>query len=122
MILTTDQALSFVDAASKGAPKHFFDALLGAGRTPKIDDFKSDDVERLEKAEEFLECVQSVTDALVEHLSVQQRQASLLGEFDKHDKKPPKKKEKPYRNFGIDQVPKPAKKKKATKKPTKKKS
>lgn len=82
MILTTKQALSFVEATSKSAPKHFFDALLGAGQTPKVEDFMTDDAERLDKAEEFLDCVQSVTDALVEHIRNQPRQKSLLAGFD----------------------------------------
>ena len=88
MILTTKQALSFVEATSKGAPKHFFDALLGTGQTPKVDDFTSDDAEGLEKAEEFLGCVQAVTDTLSEHLRYHPRQTSLLTEFDKQAKKP----------------------------------
>ena len=82
MELTTKQALSFVDAISKGAPKHFFDARLGVGQTPKVDDFTTDDSERLDKAEEFLDCVQSVTDTLVEALRNQPRQTSLLAGFD----------------------------------------
>ena len=92
MILTTDQALTFVAAASKGAPRIFFDAHLGAGRTPTIEDFKSDDAERLGRAEDFLDCVQSVTDALVEHLRNQPRQTSLLTDFDERAAKPPAKK------------------------------
>ncbi len=88
MLLTTKQALSFVDATSKGAPKHFFDALLGVGQTPKVGDFTCDDAERLQMAEEFLECVQSVIDVLVEHLRNQPRQTSLLKEFDERTKKP----------------------------------
>lgn len=87
MILTTKQALSFVDAISKGAPKHFFDALLGTGQTPKVDDFTTDDAERLDAAKEFLDCVQSVTNVLVKHLQTQPRQTSLLTEFDKQAKK-----------------------------------
>lgn len=88
-MITADQALTFVAAASKGAPRIFFDAHLGAGRTPTIEDFKSDDAERLGRAEDFLECVQSVTDALVEHLRNQPRQTSLLTGFDERAAKPP---------------------------------
>ncbi len=92
MNLTTKQALSFVEAASKGAPKHFFDALLGAGQTPKVEDFTCDDAERLYRAEEFLHCVQSVIDALVDHLRNQPRQTSL---FDKDKEKLPAEKKTP---------------------------
>lgn len=134
MILTTKQALSFVDATSKGAPKHFFDALLGAGQTPKVEDFTCDDVERLDKAEEFLHCVQSVTDTLVDHLHNQPRQTSLLAGFDAEvkgtrtdatealgkTKKVMANVFKPTADNGKPIHEKPAKKKPAKKKPAKK--
>lgn len=82
MILTEKQALAFVDAISKGAPKHFFDALLGAGQTPKVEDFTTDDAERRDKAEEFVLCVEFVTDTLIEALRNRPKQTSLLAEFD----------------------------------------
>ena len=145
MKLTAKQALSFVEANSKGAPKHFFDARLGAGQTPKVSDFTSDDAEGLEKAEEFISCLQSVIDALTEHLRYHPKQTSLLTAFDKQKKTPikvadavmgegvkinpkwdavsdkPAKKKPTPKKTPAKKAPSMAKKKPAKKKPAKKK-
>lgn len=66
--LTAEQALTFVAATSKGAPKIVLDSWLGNGMTPTVGDFNSDDRVRHDCANRYLECLTSVRDSLVEHL------------------------------------------------------
>lgn len=66
--LTAEQALTFVAATSKGAPKIVLDSWLGNGMTPTVGDFNSDDRIRHDCANRYLECLTLVRDSLVEHL------------------------------------------------------
>lgn len=82
MMMTSTQALAGVESLSKGAPKHFFEAMLGYGRCPTVDDFTASDAEKLEKCDEFVEFLQSLVDTLTDEIRNRPRQTALIPSAD----------------------------------------
>jgi hypothetical protein len=77
-----NKALAFIKLCSKSGPLLFFEGRLGADRVPTIKDFMSDDPEKLEKCEQFIEYLEDVHDALTDGIRDRPRQTKLVPSAD----------------------------------------
>jgi len=80
--LTFNKALAFIKLCSKGGPLLFLEGRLGADRVPNVKDFMSDDPERLEKCEQFIEYLEDVYGALIDGIHQRVRQSKLVPSAD----------------------------------------
>jgi hypothetical protein len=82
MPLDFNKALAFIKLCSKSGPLLFFEGRLGADRVPGVKDFMSDDPEKLEKCEGFIEYLEDVHDSLTEGIRNRPRQTVLVPSAD----------------------------------------
>ena len=80
--LDFNKALAFIKLCSKSGPLLFFEGRLGADRVPNVKDFTSDDPERQEKCEQFIEYLEDVHDALIDGLRQRLTQTKLVPSAD----------------------------------------
>lgn len=81
-MLDFNKALAFIKLCGKSGPKLFLEGRLGADRVPTADDFLSDDPEKTEKAEEFIDYLEQVYGSLTEGMRNRPRQTTLVPSAD----------------------------------------